>query len=265
MDGLDLLLLVLLSAYLFVRLCQNWRPDPWPTMHFQLPRWQAHRGYWVDGIQENTLAAFREAARRGCAMAELDVQLSQDGVPIVFHDDDLVRLAKRKEKVSELTAVQLKDWANAPSLEEVLTDKQSVPYFNVEIKSRSARDQRVALATAEVVKKVNAQSRIIFSSFNPLTLRTLWKELPEVPRALLATDDDSDPDSAIYLRRLWLGGYAHANMLNLDKRMITPALMKRLDERKVPVAAWTVNDNEAAELLMNKGVVSIISDRPSVS
>ena len=53
----------------------------------------AHRGYhdlnktrW-----ENTLSAFAAAVERGFAI-ECDVHLSADGVPVVFHDDDLKRL-----------------------------------------------------------------------------------------------------------------------------------------------------------------------------
>lgn len=261
--NLSIVFLILLSAaYFFVRYFHNWRPDPWPNESFQIPTWQAHRGYWIEGIQENSLPAFREAAKKGLKMIELDVQLSMDGIPVVFHDDNLERIAGRKEKVQELTADELLSLANAPSLESVFADQEVVPYINVEIKSRSVKDQRLAKAVAEVVKKVGVQKRIIFSSFNPATLRVLWQELPEVPRALLATDDDNDPDSAIYLRKLWLGGFAHAHMLNLDKKMITPSLLKRLKERNIPVAVWTVNDSAAAELLINKGVVSIISDRP---
>ena len=260
-----LLLSLLTVTYLFVRLCHNWRPDPWPNPHLVLPRWQVHRGYWIEGKQENTLEAFREARRRGFAMVELDVQLSKDFIPVVFHDDDLRRMCQRPERLQDLTADQLYQWANAPTLEKVLNDPENDCLFNVEIKCRSVKDQKTALAVAEVVKRLGVQDRIIFSSFNPVTLRTLWKELPEVPRALLATDDATDPDSAIYLRKIWLGGFAHANMLNLDKKMLTANLMKRLEERKIPVAAWTVNDPLAAELLFNKGVVSIISDRPLCS
>jgi glycerophosphoryl diester phosphodiesterase len=164
--------------------------------------------------------------------------------------------------VGELTATELRRVANIPTLEEVLTDPESVPYFNVEIKSRSVRDQRVTRLTAEVIRRIGAQKKVIFSSFNPVTLRALWEDLPEVPRALLVTDDTSDPDSAVYLRKMWLGGWAHASMLNLDKKMITPELMKRLQERNVPVSVWTVNDKDTAGLLLNRGVESIISDRP---
>lgn len=257
-----LVLVILILSYIFIRYFHNWRSEPWPTNSFKLPDFQIHRGYWHEGLQENTLAAFREAAKRGYKMIELDVQLSKDEVPVVFHDDNLKRLAQRSELVHDLTQQELKILAQAPSLEEVLTDPHSTPYINIEIKSRSAKDQRTALKVVEVIKKLGVQNRIIFSSFNPITLRVLWKHLPEVPRALLATNDDSDPDSRIYLRKFWLGGLAHAHMLNLDKRMITSQLMKRLQERKIPVAAWTVNDRDAASLLRNKGVISIITDCP---
>jgi len=254
-------LFILLIIYVFFRFFHNWRPDPWPTNSFKLPNYQIHRGYCGNGAQENTLESFREAAKRGYSMVELDVQLSKDEIPVVFHDTNLQRLAQRKENVHELTKEQLKSYGKAPSLEEVLTDSEIPQFINIEIKNRSARDQRTALRVIDVVKKLRAQNRIIFSSFNPVTLRILWKHLPEVPRALLATDDNSDPDSRIYLRKFWLGGLAHANMLNLDKKMITSKLMKRLIERKIPVAAWTVNDQDTASLLRNKGVISIITDQ----
>ena len=45
----------------------------------------AHRG--GAGLRpENTLAAFADAMARGCDGAELDVQLSADGVVVVHHD-----------------------------------------------------------------------------------------------------------------------------------------------------------------------------------
>lgn len=265
MEIIDLVFISLTISYIFIRFFHNWRAEPWPSGHFQLPQWQVHRGLWADGLQENTLEAFQEARARGFKMVELDVQLARDGVPVVFHDDDLLRLAHRSDRVIDLTAEELRKTAKVPSLKDVLTDKNSVPYFNVEVKCRTIWDQKLARAVAEVVREAEAESKIIFSSFNPVTLWTLSRALPNVPRALLATDDTTDTDSAIYLRKLWLGGLCKAHMVNLDKKMINGELMSRLSERKIPVAAWTVNDADAAGLLLNKGVVSIISDKPVLS
>ncbi|HLP41699.1 MAG TPA: glycerophosphodiester phosphodiesterase [Fibrobacteria bacterium] len=75
-----------------------------------------HRG-WHKSHIENTLDAFREAYEAGCDMVEFDVQLSRDGVPFVFHDDDGVRLAQRKERVFDLDWKDLREWVLPPRLE----------------------------------------------------------------------------------------------------------------------------------------------------
>ena len=52
----------------------------------------AHRGLH-DGnrkIAENSMAAFRAAMEAGYAI-ECDIHIAADGVPVVFHDGDLVR------------------------------------------------------------------------------------------------------------------------------------------------------------------------------
>lgn len=263
MDPINIIFFILVVLYLFFRFFQNWRPSPWPTNHFKPPQWQVHRGYWVEGCRENSLEAFREARRRGFEMVELDVQLSKDLIPVVFHDSDLKRFGNEAAKVSDLTAAELKEKVQAPTLEEVLQDSQCGPLFNIEIKCKSIKDQRVAQEVAQCVKKNLAVGKVIFSSFNPISLWVLARELPEVPRALLATDDKEDPENALYLRKLWLGGLCKAHMVNLDKKMVTPQMLKRLGERKIPFAVWTVNDMEAARVFVNQGAISIISDRPS--
>ena len=50
----------------------------------------AHRGF-RSVAPENTLIAARKAHESGADMWELDVQLSRDGVPVVFHDDTMER------------------------------------------------------------------------------------------------------------------------------------------------------------------------------
>ena len=66
----------------------------------------AHRGVSAHA-PENTLAAFQMAIDVGADGVELDVRLSKDGVPIVVHDRNLVRLAGRSDSVANLTAGEL--------------------------------------------------------------------------------------------------------------------------------------------------------------
>ena len=62
----------------------------------------AHRGNAAD-FPENTLEALGSAVALGLRHVELDVQLTADHVPVVFHDSDLLRVAGRDECVHDLS------------------------------------------------------------------------------------------------------------------------------------------------------------------
>ncbi len=72
----------------------------------QKPLIIAHRGASALA-PENTLAAFRRAISGGAEGLEFDVQLSKDNVPMVIHDFDLKRLARRGDLVKDFTAEEL--------------------------------------------------------------------------------------------------------------------------------------------------------------
>lgn len=70
------------------------------------PQLIAHRGY-SGCYPENTLIGFKAALQSGADCIELDVQFSRDGIPIIIHDDDLIRTTGVDARVSQLTAAQL--------------------------------------------------------------------------------------------------------------------------------------------------------------
>lgn len=70
------------------------------------PQLVAHRGY-MQAFPENTLAALRGALEAGGHYVEFDVQLSRDGVPMVFHDADLARTAGINGSIFERDAAEL--------------------------------------------------------------------------------------------------------------------------------------------------------------
>ncbi len=66
----------------------------------------AHRGASALA-PENTLAAFREAVRRGCGWIETDVRLTADGVPVLIHDEKVDRTTGGHGAVGTLTLRQI--------------------------------------------------------------------------------------------------------------------------------------------------------------
>lgn len=71
-------------------------------------RYFAHRGLYTDTAPENSLAAFRAAAAAGYGV-ELDVRLTRDGIVVISHDDNLLRMTGRRVSVSSLSFDELQN------------------------------------------------------------------------------------------------------------------------------------------------------------
>ena len=66
----------------------------------------AHRGL-QKGYPENTALSVRKAIDAGARFVEIDIQLSRDLRPMVYHDIHLARVSGHEGKVSELNCAQL--------------------------------------------------------------------------------------------------------------------------------------------------------------
>ena len=83
------------------------RPDTAPFM-----KWlYAHRGLHDNSSDapENSMRAFKKAVDAGFGI-EMDVQLSKDGVPVVFHDYTLKRICGEEGKVEQYTFEELQQF-----------------------------------------------------------------------------------------------------------------------------------------------------------
>ena len=76
----------------------------------------AHRGLCLAGIQENSLSSFEAAISAGATHIETDVQATSDGVAVLFHDDDLERIAGVKRDISQLSLAELRELNAATGL-----------------------------------------------------------------------------------------------------------------------------------------------------
>ena len=68
----------------------------------------AHRGF-SGKYPENTMIAFQKAFEVGADGIELDVQLTNDGTVVIFHDDTLERLTSSKGQLTNYTLEECLD------------------------------------------------------------------------------------------------------------------------------------------------------------
>lgn len=148
----------------------------------------AHRGLHGDRVPENSMAAFAAAAAAGIGV-ELDVHRSRDGVPVVVHDQDLVRLAGRADRVAdmdvaELAAVRLGDGdGGIPRLADAMAVLTDVPVM-VEVKNLTAAATPLEPAVASLL--ATHPGPVCVASFNPRSLAWFRRFAPDLPRVQTA-------------------------------------------------------------------------------
>jgi glycerophosphoryl diester phosphodiesterase len=158
-----------------------------------------HRGYHnrAHGIIENSASAISAAVAAGYGI-EVDLQLSSDGVPMVFHDETLDRLTSEHgdlntRTAAELQAIQLKDSTDTiPTLAHILTLIAGRVPLLIEIKDQSltmsATDGRLEAATAAAL--ANYTGPVALMSFNPHSVAHMATLAPNLPRGLTTSAYD---------------------------------------------------------------------------
>lgn len=212
----------------------------------------AHRGLHGDSIPENSLAAFERAVKNGVGI-ELDVQLSRDGVVMVFHDATLSRMTGRHEKLCELDASELCTLSlgntdqRIPLFSEVLSRVNGQVPLLIELKGESF-DTSLCAKVAALLRTYHGPYCI--ESFNPLLLKAMRQELPDAYYGLLYTNVCRDKKKVSILNLLLtvmaFNFLARPNFIAYNKidQKSLPVLLTTSCYR-APEFVWTVtNESE---------------------
>ncbi len=237
-------------------------PTPWPY-----PRWVAHRGAGKLA-PENTLAAFRLGAAYGYRMFECDAKLSADGVVFLMHDATLQRTtnghgiggAQPWQALAQLDAGgwHSRGYAGEPlaTLENIARFCLANGYFlNIEIKPTPGLEEKTGEVVAREAARLWAGAAVppLLTSFRPEALEGAKTAAPELPRGLL-------------LDMLWTGWLETALTLDCVAVVCNYALWDTSSLTQARSAgfrtlSYTVNDEWAAQRLIDLGTDGIITDR----
>lgn len=194
----------------------------------------AHRGFHNNsgGVPENSMAAFERAVKKGYGI-ELDVQLSKDRVPVVFHDFTLERMCGKPGKVCEYTYEELQQFNLAgseekiPHLAKVLDMVAGKVPLIVELKAEWT-DTTVCPVVDKFLRKYKGVYCI--ESFNPLVLswyRTYHNEVfrGQLSEAFLHTEKKSLLNFCLqnllfnWINRPDFVAYNHEHQGNLSRKL----------------------------------------------
>ncbi|MEL7609426.1 MAG: glycerophosphodiester phosphodiesterase [Bacillota bacterium] len=229
----------------------------------------AHRG--ASGYApENTIAAFRRAIDMGADGIELDVHLSRDGRLVVIHDETVDRTSNGRGYVRDKTLKELRELdfsfgvdgfagEKIPTLEEVYALLTPTGLkINVEIKSDIVLYPGIESALVELQKQAGMAGRILYSSFNHYSLRTLRSFDPGCKIGLLYSGILADP--WVYAK------YMDANALHPQFRaLLMPGLFENCLKEGLELNVWTVNTPEYLEKCIGAGCTAVITNYPDVA
>lgn len=237
-----------------------------------------HRG--AAGVApENTLAAFKAGSQSGADFVELDVQLSRDGVPFIFHDDTPARTTNVEEvfpgrenaPITSFTWKELRQ-LDAGSYFSANYAGEKIPHFDevadvvtgntgifIEIKSpaKSPGVEKVvadALAQDATWSKLDRAGKIEVLGFDVASNKKFAALAPDVPLQQLT---GSVPGEAV------LADYAtYADSFGTSYRGLDAAGASRVKNAGLGLGVYTVNSTEAVDASLELGVERITGDFP---
>lgn len=232
------------------------------------PRLFAHRGLAQHaGLDENTIPAFEAALKHGATHLESDTQATADDVAVLFHDEDLQRVAGidariRDLSLREIKSVRLINGGEIPALEEAL---EALPgaRFNLDIKTKPAISP-----TISAIENHRAHDRVLVSSFSNPIRKSALANLSKP----IATSGSLSTVLMAWLSHNFLFGLGFASIVNdvhafqvpVRKgpiRFATKGFISRAQRHQTEMHFWTINDPIEMSQLLALGADGIVSDR----
>lgn len=229
----------------------------------------AHRGASGD-YPENSLLAFEKAVEMGCDVIELDLQLTKDGVVVVFHDEKLDRITDGSGLLvdynySQLSKLEILDnnenrkYAKQRiiTLEELLERfKNQDIVLNLELKNNIVHYPGLEKKVCDLLKKYDFVDKSLISSFNHYSLIKVNQICPELDLGI------------IYLAALYKAE-KYADSLPCKIKSLHP-LFTTLDQDVVAniknagykIYAYTINEEKHIKYMFDLEIDGIITDYP---
>ncbi len=239
-------------------------------MTLKVPKIIGHRGA-ARYAPENTLEGIHTAADLGVKWVELDVKLTKDSVPVIFHDDELDRTTNGSGLMAQTTFEDLRNlecgsWfapsfsgIRVPTLEEacdVLIARGLG--LNLEIKPCPGREIETAEIALDAISRIwDDHDNLLISSFQHVSLETAHDIAHDWSRALLL--DEQWPEN-------WqdLAAYLDVACVNINGNSCTREQVEEIADFDRACLAYTINDPQRARQLLSWGVDGFFSDAPDV-
>ncbi len=209
------------------------------------------------------MASFRLACEQGADGIEFDAKRCASGEVVIIHDTRVDRTTNGHGEAHALTLAELRGLdagkgERVPTLDEIFEEVGRDALMNIEVTNYATRNDGLEEALVETIKRHAIFERVMFSSFNPFSLRKLAGLASAIPGGILY-----HPRMPIHLREVWLAPFVPHAFLHPEKSMVTAEKTAALKKRGIGVNTWTVNEPADILRMAAAGVNAIMGDSPA--
>ncbi|MFC2091571.1 glycerophosphodiester phosphodiesterase [Elusimicrobiota bacterium] len=234
----------------------------------------AHRGA-MSCAPENSLSAIKLALKYPVSGIEFDLQLTQDNIPVLYHDRTLHKITARKKRVSDYTYNELlkMDWGTWYSkkyrgekilaFKNILSKYASITRLLIEIKSRKidSTTGRSKILTSEVLKllkthvKQKYAANIYILSFDT---RVIEFALKKAPQWKYVQNIKEPPANNRYFNSFSKDLYGFCFPI----KNLSTDLVRILRNKRKKVMTYSCNSDRQLKKALNMNIDYVMTDRP---
>jgi glycerophosphoryl diester phosphodiesterase len=230
----------------------------------------AHRGIPTEA-PENTIASFQRAIDLGADAIELDVRLTSDKIPVVYHYFYLQENTSASGAIFDFTLEQLRDVkvfcknnpaaedGRIPRLSEILDMFSGKIGLEIEIKGPEPE-------APEIIGGVLSEFKDFWSSFEitsyePALLLSVQKICPGLTVDLLFPLSESwMKQDVVQYQAIHYSRLAHARAVHLHPTQLSETIVNAIRNQGIEVHAWDVNDEQSLETVLKLGIPRLCTD-----
>ena len=228
----------------------------------------AHRGA-SKYAPENTIAAFQLAYDLGAEGIETDVHLTKDHIPVLIHDEHVLRTTDSVGYIKDFTYAELErldagSWfSNSFAGERILSLEQFLQWIkpkqlklNIELKNNKINYQNLESIVYELIEHYKLQERTIISTFNKKSVQRLKRMNKAIEIALLTSKRNKN----LIQHTKELG----ANALHIKYRLLSKKLINQAHHENISVRVYTINKVTHMLNCFSKECDGIFTDIPDL-
>ncbi len=221
----------------------------------------AHRGaFKKNNLPENSIAGLQEAIRLQCEGSEFDIRMTADDSLVIIHDPVHAGVKVEEATFNELVLHKLSNGETLPTLREYLLAgmHQNQTKLVLEVKPSGVSKQRSLLATEksfELVQELGIEEKVIYISFDYDVIKKILSLNQQASVQYLNGDK-----SPMELKKDGVNGIDY----NLAVFRMHPSWIESAKQNKIVLNAWTVNNANDMDWLLNHGFDYITTDEPEL-